>query len=415
MRQDWKTLKLADIADVFEDGDWIESKNQSSQGIRLIQTGNVGNGFFKDRGEKARYISYDTFAKLRCTEIVAGDCLVSRLPDPVGRACILPETMERMITAVDCTIIRFNKSNVLPEWFVFYSLSNEYSVQIERQVSGATRQRISRKNLGNIEVPLPSLPEQKRIVAILDSSFAAIDKAKANIEKNLENVKELFISYLNEMFESNDKGWVNTTIGETCNLQTGGTPNTNKSEYYKDGKIKWLVSGDINQKFIFDCDGRITELGLNNSNARYLPVNSVLIALNGQGKTRGTVAMLKTMATCNQSLVSIYPKDDKALLPELIFSNLEGRYDEIRRMTGDSGNDRRGLNMQLIRSIKFSFPKNIKEQERIIKRLDTLRDESLKLEYLYRKKLLRFKELKESILHKAFTGELTPATKTFVA
>jgi type I restriction enzyme S subunit len=167
------------------------------------------------------------------------------------------------------------------------------------------------------------------------------------------------------------------------------------------------VSGDINQKEIFDCEGRITELGLENSNARYLPINSVLIALNGQGKTRGTVAILRTKATCNQSLVSIYPNDINLVLPELLFANLDGRYDEIRRLTGDSGNDRRGLNMPIIRNISFSFPKSLEEQQAIVRQLDSLRAETQKLEAVYQQKLVDLEELKKSILQKAFAGELT--------
>ena len=203
----WGRKKIVDISTVFEDGDWIESKDQSAEGIRLIQTGNVGNGIFKDRGEKARYISEDTFKKLRCTEIFEGDCLVSRLPDPVGRACILPDTGEKMITAVDCTIIRFDQKQLISNWFLYYSLSNEYQNEIQKQVTGATRQRISRKNLGLVSVPLPSLPEQQRIVSILDEAFAAIAKAKANAEQNLKNAKELFESYLQGVFENKGDGW----------------------------------------------------------------------------------------------------------------------------------------------------------------------------------------------------------------
>ncbi len=186
---------------------------------------------------------------------------------------------------------------------------------------------------------------------------------------------------------------------------TGGTPKKTKKEYYDGGNIKWLVSGDINQKEIFDCEGRITELGLENSNARYIPVNSVLIALNGQGKTRGTVAMLRTEATCNQSLVSIYPNDVNKVLPELIYANLDGRYNEIRKLTGDSGNDRRGLNMPIIRNISFSYPKSLAEQQTIVRQLDALRAETQKLEAVYHKKLEDLEELKKSVLQKAFNGE----------
>lgn len=291
----------------------------------------------------------------------------------------------------------------------FYHLLTSPNVQeqIQSLGAGAIVKNISGDLVKKVDITFPkSIQEQQHIVSILDEAFAAITKAKANAEQNLKNSKELFESYLQRVFENKGDDWVNATIGETCNLQTGGTPSTSKKEFYEGGSIKWLVSGDINQKVINDCEGRITELGMNSSNTKYLPVNSVLIALNGQGKTRGTVAMLRTKATCNQSLVSIFPKDEKILLPELVFSNLEGRYDEIRKMTGDGGNDRRGLNMPLIRSIKFSYPKNITEQKEIIKKLDNLRAETKKLEAIYQQKINDLEELKKSVLQKAFSGEL---------
>lgn len=134
-------------------------------------------------------------------------------------------------------------------------------------------------------------------------------------------------------------GWQLKKIGDVCSLMTGGTPSRANLEYFG-GDIKWLVSGDINQVEIVDCEGRITGAGMKSSNAKLLPVNSVMIALNGQGKTRGTVALLRTRATCNQSLVSIYPNDPEKLMPEFLYANLHGRYQEIRQMTGDSGNER---------------------------------------------------------------------------
>jgi type I restriction enzyme, S subunit len=160
------------------------------------------------------------------------------------------------------------------------------------------------------------------------------------------------------------KNWHTKRIGEVCSLMTGGTPSKEKPEYFG-GAIKWLVSGDIHQGEIFDCEGSITEAGMKNSNAKLLPLNSVMIALNGQGKTRGTVALLRTKATCNQSLVSICPKEPEKLLPEFLYSYLHGRYKEIRQMTGDSGNDRRGLNMDIIRSIEIPIAPP-PEQRRIV-------------------------------------------------
>ncbi len=158
-------------------------------------------------------------------------------------------------------------------------------------------------------------------------------------------------------------------MGDLCTLRTGGTPSRSNPEYFLGGEIRWLVSGDIHQREIHDCEGRITHLGLEHSNARMLPVNSVLIALNGQGKTRGSVALLRTEATCNQSLVSIMPNDASKLLPEFLFHFLDAQYENIRRLTGDDGNDRRGLNMPIIRKIKIPVPP-ADEQRRIVAVLD---------------------------------------------
>ncbi len=163
--------------------------------------------------------------------------------------------------------------------------------------------------------------------------------------------------------------WKTVKIGDVCDLMTGGTPNRKKPEYFSNGHIKWLVSGDINQREIFDCSGRITEAGLRNSSAKFLPEDSVLIALNGQGKTRGTVALLRTKATCNQSLVAMHPKQDCELDPKFLFYVLDGMYERIRRITGDDGNDRRGLNMPLIRNIHIPYPP-LAEQQRIVAKLD---------------------------------------------
>ncbi|MGV3627955.1 MAG: restriction endonuclease subunit S [Betaproteobacteria bacterium] len=163
-------------------------------------------------------------------------------------------------------------------------------------------------------------------------------------------------------------GWSIKKIGDICEVMTGGTPSKSKPEYFG-GDIKWLVSGDIHQGEIFDCEGRITEAGMRDSNAKILPANSVMMALNGQGKTRGTVALLRTEATCNQSLVSITPKSPLSLLPEYLYANLHGRYQEIRRMTGDTGNDRRGLNMGLVKGIELPIAP-IAEQRRIVSILD---------------------------------------------
>lgn len=196
----WVARPLVELCEVFSDGDWIESKDQSSSGIRLVQTGNVGIGVFKDRAEKARFISQSTFKRLRCTEIVAGDCLISRLPDPVGRSCILPGTGDRMITAVDCTIVRFKSKVCLPEFFNLYSQSTKYLSAVAEKCTGTTRSRISRTSLGLTPIPVPPLEEQRRIAAHLDVLAADTQRLDQLYRQKLVALDALSKSLLHQAF-----------------------------------------------------------------------------------------------------------------------------------------------------------------------------------------------------------------------
>ena len=173
---------LRSLCTVFSDGDWIESKDQSSDGIRLIQTGNVGNGRYIDKQEKQRFISVDTFNRLNCLEIFEGDVLVSRLPDPAGRACILPPSNKCRITAVDCTVVRFSSYN--PVLFVAYSQTKLYQEKVEMAMAGSTRQRISRKELGEIPIPVfPTIEEQNTVASIFANMDAEIEALEQKLAK----------------------------------------------------------------------------------------------------------------------------------------------------------------------------------------------------------------------------------------
>lgn len=405
--KNWGRKKIVDISTVFEDGDWIESKDQSAEGIRLIQTGNVGNGIFKDRGEKARYISEDTFKKLRCTEIFEGDCLVSRLPDPVGRACILPDTGEKMITAVDCTIIRFDQKQLISNWFLYYSLSNEYQNEIQKQVTGATRQRISRKNLGLVSVPLPPLPEQQRIVSILDEAFAAIAKAKANAEQNLKNSKELFESYLQGVFKKKGEGWEERKVNEIGNAQTGTTPKTAEKENYGDF-IPFIKPADVDFSGIgdirYDNEG-LSEIGL--KKGRKMESGSILMVCIGA--TIGKVGFAEREVSCNQQINSLTVK--KEFEPKFIYYAMtsKGFLEKVLLEGKGAQATLPIINKSKWENLTISFPKSKTEQKRFVEKFDALSIESQKLQEIHLKKLADLEELKKSVLQKAFAGELKTA------
>lgn len=196
----WEYNNLDAICVKFDDGNWIESKDQSVEGIRLIQTGNIGLGKFIDKQDKARYISEETFKRLKCTEIYPGDILISRLPDPVGKACQIPLSIkERMITGVDCTIVRL-KPNIITHYLLYFQLSKFYLNQVNKLVSGTTRDRISRKNLGIIKVPIAPNSVQQKLVRELDELNGKTNFLQSKYQQKLRDLEELKKSVLNKAF-----------------------------------------------------------------------------------------------------------------------------------------------------------------------------------------------------------------------
>jgi type I restriction enzyme S subunit len=246
------------------------------------------------------------------------------------------------------------------------------------------------------------LEKQREIVKRLDSAFAEIASLEENLQLLEDSYEELLHSIQRHSFRAN-MSWVK--IGDVCKLMTGGTPSRAREDFFRNGTVKWLVSGDIHRDEIFDCDGRITVAAMKSANTKILPINSVMIALNGQGRTRGTVALLRTEATCNQSLVSISPVNTEELLPEFLFYNLRMRYQELRRLTGDDGNDRRGLNMSLIREIEIPLP-SIASQAKTIEDLKLADQSTQDLKKRIELKKEHVKNLRIVLLSKSFSKKI---------
>lgn len=398
----WQTKKLGEIFSIERGGSPrpIERYLTDSQdGINWIK--------ISDTRDITKYI-YTTKEKIipdgvkRSRMVYEGDFILSNSMS-FGR----PYIMKTQGCIHDGWLVLRNNQSLIDNDFLYYVLSSDFVYQQFNMLAyGSTVRNLNIGLVQKVKIPVPPLPEQHRIVSILDKAFTEIDKAKKNTEENIKKNKELFEAKFRSVFANLGSDWKEDCIGNLCDLMTGGTPSRTEKEYFDDGDIPWLVSGDVNTKEIFDCEGRITELGMKNSNAKYLPINSVLIALNGQGKTRGTVAKLRMKATCNQSIVSIYPKDLKKINADYIYHNLNARYQEIRKITSDSGNDRRGLNMPLIKNIKVSYPSSLQEQLLLVQKFDKMQNERSNLELIYNQKLTHLEELKKSILKQAFEGKL---------
>ncbi|MDM1487742.1 restriction endonuclease subunit S, partial [Acinetobacter towneri] len=161
--------------DLFNDGDWIESDHIVDDGIRLVQTGNIGVGKFLNKGNR-KFISEQSFEDLKCKELKEGDLLICRLAEPAGRACIFPKTEDyKSVTSVDVTIFRPDELKYNREFLMYIFCTNDWFTSIIEKVGGTTHKRISRGNLGNITIKTPSFLEQTRIATILSDIDAELE------------------------------------------------------------------------------------------------------------------------------------------------------------------------------------------------------------------------------------------------
>jgi len=176
------TIKgLAGTTGLFVDGDWVESKDQDPDGnIRLLQLADIGDGMFLDKSN--RWVNDDAFVRLRCTELATGDVLVARMPDPLGRACLMPALKQRSITVVDVAALRVDPERVNNRWVMHTVNSPQIRAEIAAQSSGTTRKRISRGRLGEIEISLPPKAEQTRIADHLDKLLVRIQACNDRID-----------------------------------------------------------------------------------------------------------------------------------------------------------------------------------------------------------------------------------------
>lgn len=172
---------------LFMDGDWIESKNLSDMGVRYITTGNIGEGLYKEQG--SGYISEATFCELNCTEVLPGDVLVSRLNPPIGRACIVPDLGSRIVTSVDNVIFRPDED--FDSLFIVFRFSaKDYFHEMFLMGSGATMQRVSRSELGNVRIAWPPLNEQIEISEHLQSKTKQLDALADRVSRSIDLLKE---------------------------------------------------------------------------------------------------------------------------------------------------------------------------------------------------------------------------------
>lgn len=261
--------------------------------------------------------------------------------------------------------------------FIYYLYQ---TIGIERFATGSGVPTLNRNNVHAQQVLLPpSKKEQQKIADCLTSLDALI----AAHSQKLAALRAYKKGLLQQLFPAEGEtlprrrfpefqdapAWVNSSLGEISTITSGGTPNRSKKEYWN-GNIPWATTSLIDFNTIYDTSEYISELGLQESSAKFFSKNTILMAMYGQGKTRGKVAILGIEATTNQACAAILLK--KKLQTNFVFQNLAGRYDEIRELSNRGGQE--NLSAKLIEAIPISYPQDLNEQQKIAGCLTSLDD-----------------------------------------
>ncbi len=299
-------------------------------------------------------------------------------------------------------VLKPNKEILVDNWLV-YNLNFQ---NLMPYVSGMTVPKLNQGNMRNIQVPIPPLQEQQQIVAILDQAFEAIDQAKANIEKNIANAKELYENWVQELFEKPKKNLKNKKLGDLCNFVRGPFGGSLKKSMFKqEGYVvyeqKHAIHNHFNQLRYFIDEEKFNEM-------KRFEVKPGDIIMSCSGVTLGRVAIIPEnipRGIINQALLKLTPNKDvsveflKYWLRSNIFQNIIFEYAGGAAIPNVPS-------AKILKEIIIPFP-NIEEQLKIVSTIESMLDKTKFLEQSYIKKRNDLEDLKKSILQKAFAGELT--------
>lgn len=396
MKTNLQIKKLGDICE-FQNGFAFKSSEYVDSGFFVMRIGNVQDGYISLSDPKYIKKSYKSFEKFI---LQSGDILIS-LTGNVGRVGVINSNHLPSVINQRVARVVLKSDNFVQKQFLLYFLKSAYFKEELINVGhGAAQQNISTRDIENLEIPLPSFQEQKRIVKVLDEVFNKVEKSKENTEKNLQNSKVLFESYLQGVLT--DKRWKKKLLGDICIRVEYGSSTKSKER----GKIAVLRMGNI-QNGKLDWTKLVYSDDIKDNKQYLLKYNDVLFNRTNSPELVGKTAIYKgeIPAIFAGYLIRIHRKEDLLDADYLnYYLNSKIALDYGKTVFISSVNQ---ANINGTKLKKYPIPVPLlKDQKAIVKKLDELSNQTKKLEVIYKKKLADLEELKKSVLKKAFDGEL---------
>ncbi len=335
------------------------------KGHFYLESNNVKNG--KINYNSQIFINDEFYEKQRDKWLKTNDIVMVQ-SGHVGHTAVIPEELNN--TAAHALIVFTDyKKEVNPHFLNYQFQSNGKRKELDLISTGNTIKHILASEMKNFKMDFPTFEEQ----SVIGSLFRTLDDLLASYKDNLTNYQSLKATMLSKMFpkagqrvpeirlDGFEGEWEIVKLGDNCRIITGGTPRTGVKEFWNPKEIPWMSSGEINKKILNETEEMISCIGLENSSAKWVKQNSVLIALAGQGQTRGRVAINKIPLTTNQSIAAIETNNSIDFL--FLYTDLGRRYDELRLISSGDGT-RGGLNKMIISSLELNIP-GIEEQQAI--------------------------------------------------
>ena len=391
-----KSINLKNYIETLESGKRPKG-GASNSGVPSLGGEHINlNGGFNLQIDKLKFVPEEYFNSLSKGIIKKNDILIVKDGATTGKVAYVNEdfSLEKACINEHVFLVR-PKKEINPKYLFYYFFSNIGQREILKDFRGATVGGISKEFI-DIDMYIPKVDEQIEIIKILDKAKSLIDKRKEQIKALDELVKSKFIETFGDI-KNNPIGWEKIKIGDVFEIKTGATPSRKENKYWDNGTIPWIKTTELKEILINNSEEYITEEGFNKTSVNLLPKNTILIAMYGQGKTRGMTGKLGIEATTNQACAAILPNPKENM--DFIWYQLKLSYEDLRDL--GRGGSQPNLNTNLIKSYQLIFPP-MELQNKFVQ----FTNQVDKLKFKMEKSLKELEDNFNSLMQKSFKGEI---------